>query len=152
MSEKKPPVFPFWLRGVMVLAVIASLSATAWFASNSAPLSQAKDVNRGQMLTTRALLFHDADGGRVIIKDAHDESTVAVLTTGQDGFMRSVMRGLARQRLASGHDDSVPFELTSWQSGYLSLNDPVTGRFIELTAFGPDNAKAFARLLQNQES
>jgi putative photosynthetic complex assembly protein len=152
MSENKLNVFPVWLRGVLVLTVIASLSATAWFASNSAPLSQAKDVNRGQMLTTRALLFQDADGGRVIIKDAHDESTVAVLTTGQDGFMRSVMRGLARQRLASGHDDSVPFELTSWESGYLSLNDPVTGRFIELTAFGPDNAKAFARLLQKQES
>ena len=136
----------------MALAIVGSLTATAWFSINSQPLSQASEIDRGVVQVSRNLFFQDASGGRVIVKDANDESTVAVITTGEDGFMRSVMRGLARQRLSSGHDDSVPFELTSWESGYLSLNDPVTGRYIELTAFGVDNAKAFARLLKNEDS
>lgn len=152
MSDKPFSIFPVWLRWSLALVIITSLTATAWFSSTSQPLAQASEIDRGVVQASRNLFFEDASGGRVIVKDANDESTVAVITTGEDGFMRSVMRGLARQRMSNGYDASVPFELTSWESGYLSLNDPVTGRFIELTAFGVDNAKAFARLLKNEDS
>lgn len=152
MKKRDVSIFPNWLRGAMALVVVVSLSATYSFTQSSDPLAQASDIDRGTAVQSRNLYFHDAEGGRVIVKDANDQSTVAVITIGEDGFMRSVMRGLARQRIASGFDDSEPFELTSWNLGYLSLNDPVTGRFIELTAFGPDNAGAFARLLPKEES
>ena len=34
-----------------------------------------------------------------------------------------------------------------WTRGYVSLEDPATDTVVELTAFGPDNVRAFARLL-----
>ena len=37
--------------------------------------------------------------------------------------------------------------LTRWADGRLTLNDPSTGHVVALEAFGPDNARAFARLL-----
>jgi len=151
MKPTKPAIFPVWLRSVMALVLLTSLVTTAWYSQNREPQAQARHVDRGDVLQSRQLFFRDAKG-QVIVEDAHNNSTIAVITIGEDGFMRSVMRGLARQRIAAGYDDSIPFELTSWKTGYLSLNDPVTGRFIELTAFGPDNAGAFARLLNNKES
>jgi putative photosynthetic complex assembly protein len=37
--------------------------------------------------------------------------------------------------------------LTRWADGRISLEDPETGRVIELDAFGPTNGEAFAQLL-----
>jgi putative photosynthetic complex assembly protein len=42
-----------------------------------------------------------------------------------------------------------PFVLSSHADGRLTLADPATGRSVNLEAFGPDNAGAFARLLGN---
>ena len=40
-----------------------------------------------------------------------------------------------------------PFRLTRWSDGRLSLDDPATGRRIELDAFGPTNTAVFAHLM-----
>jgi len=45
-----------------------------------------------------------------------------------------------------------PFVLTRWANGTLSLHDPTTGRKVELDAFGPTNAQAFAGLLNAAEA
>ena len=44
-------------------------------------------------------------------------------------------------------DSGPPFRLTHWSDGRLSLEDPSTGRRIELDAFGPTNTAVFARLM-----
>ena len=41
-----------------------------------------------------------------------------------------------------------PFRLARWSDGRLTLEDPTTGRRIELGAFGPTNAEVFAELMQ----
>ena len=72
---------------------------------------------------------------------------MAVLPPGSNGFIRGVMRGLARERMLHGIDAAPPFRLIRWADGRLSLEDTATGRLIDLAAFGPTNAQAFARLL-----
>ena len=57
------------------------------------------------------------------------------------------MRGLARQRLRQDADRDVPFRLTGWADGRLTLEDPTTGRRIEMEAFGITNEEVFAHLL-----
>jgi putative photosynthetic complex assembly protein len=64
-----------------------------------------------------------------------------------NGFVRGVMRGMARDRRAHGVGMEPPFALTLWRNGTLSLTDKSTGRAIELGSFGPDNRAAFAALL-----
>jgi hypothetical protein len=42
--------------------------------------------------------------------------------------------------------------LIRWANGTLSLEDPETGRKVPLDAFGPDNAGAFAAILDAAEA
>lgn len=96
---------------------------------------------------SRTLRFIDRADGAVVIADARG-GTVAVIEPGQKtGFVRGVMRGLARERHAHGIGAGPPFTLTLWRDGELSLVDTATGRAIELTAFGTTNRATFAALL-----
>lgn len=98
----------------------------------------------------RDLTFADDPDGAVIITDAVVNETVAVIAgdARQSGFIRGVMRGLARDRHMRGIDAQPPFRLTLWQDGSLSLTDLATDRSIELGGFGPDNREAFLGLLE----
>ncbi len=152
MSTTYPPIFPLWLRCVLATSIVASVVATGWFTRVSDPLPRAHEIERGEVLRSTHLYFRSSDNGQVVVEDAKNQTTLVLMPNGDNEFMRSVMRGFVIQRKASGFDNTVPFELTSWESGFLSLNDPVTGRLIELNAFGQDNASAFKKLLANQES
>ena len=61
-----------------------------------------------------------------------------------NGFLRGTMRGLARQRVRQDADRDIPFRLTEWADGRLTLEDPTTGRMVEMEAFGSTNEDAFA--------
>ena len=71
---------------------------------------------------------------------------------GTNGFVRIVMRGLARERLAVGAGPEQAFDLTRWEDGRLTIADPVTGRQTELVGFGADNERAFAKLLARSDA
>jgi len=63
-----------------------------------------------------------------------------------------VLRGLVRERRLSGIGSSAPFVLRRWADGRLTLEDPKTGRVIDLGAFGVTNAQAFAKLMASSET
>jgi putative photosynthetic complex assembly protein len=98
--------------------------------------------------TQRALHFTDRDDGGVAVIDAASGATVAVLPSGEGGFVRVTLRSLARDRKHLGIGAETPFLLQSSDDGRLTLVDGTTGRRIDLKAFGPTNAGAFARLLE----
>ena len=81
------------------------------------------------------------------LSDARNGSLVALVQPGQDGFLRAALRVMAQARLREGLPRDPPFRLTRWDNGTLSLDDLASGRRINLEAFGPSNAAAFARLL-----
>lgn len=97
-------------------------------------------------VTTRTLRFEDRNDGSVWVRGA-DDAKVTVIDPGTNGFLRSVLRGLARERRRSSVDAVPPFVLTRWADGRLSLDDPATGRHVDLEVFGPTNAAVFAALL-----
>lgn len=96
---------------------------------------------------SRELRFVDRADGAVVIEDVKGGIASVVVPGQQTGFIRGVMRGLARERRARGIGSAPPFTLTLWQDGELSLVDSATGRAIELTAFGTTNRATFAALL-----
>jgi len=97
----------------------------------------------------RDLTFADRGDGAVVVRDIATGETVKVLIDGVpgNGFVRGVMRGMARERRTRGVGMAAPFNLTLWKNGSLSLTDKATGRSIELGSFGPDNRAAFAVFL-----
>ncbi|MBS0252234.1 MAG: hypothetical protein JSR78_14350 [Proteobacteria bacterium] len=96
---------------------------------------------------TRDLKFEDAAGGAVLVKDAASGQQIGEIVPGNDGFVRAVMRTLARERLAAGGAKTTPFTLTRWENGRLTIADPTTGQKIELVGFGASNEEAFAKFL-----
>ena len=100
-------------------------------------------------VVVRQLTFTDRGDGAVVVRDVSTGETVRVLVDGVpgNGFVRGVMRGMARDRHIHGIGMAPPFTLTLWKNGTLSLEDKSTGRSIELGSFGPDNRAAFAAML-----
>jgi putative photosynthetic complex assembly protein len=97
---------------------------------------------------SRELRFEDRSDGAVTVLAEPGGEVIDVLAPGTNGFVRGVLRGLARERKRQEIGPTSPFRLTLWDDGRMTLEDPATGRQIGLEAFGPTNFAAFARLLQ----
>jgi putative photosynthetic complex assembly protein len=111
-------------------------------------LQQDRAAANVELLASRDLVFLDQADGSVLIRDVTKGAVASTLTPGSNsGFIRGVMRGLARDRHSRGLDASQPFRLTLWGNQQLALQDLATGRMIELNGFGDTNRMAFLSLL-----
>ncbi len=145
-------------KGTLIIAgalVLFAFTATAAMRIAHVPPSASPVAMRQAVhavpVETRNLRFTDRADGAVLIEDTDRGVTASVIEPGQKtGFIRGVMRGLARERRMRGIGDQPPFTLSLWPDGELSLTDTVTGRSIEMTAFGSTNRAAFMALLPPQ--
>jgi hypothetical protein len=71
---------------------------------------------------------------------------------GEQGFLRGVLRGMARDRRMNEVGPYPPYTLSLHADGRLRLSDPQTGQRYDLASFGPDNAAVFARWLPSNAS
>lgn len=134
-------------RGVLIgaaLLVGVSIVAAATARLTGIGRTQLAEVEPVESLDLR---FEDRSDGAVAVYAADDGQVVTVLPPGTNGFVRGVLRGLARERMLHEQGSETPFRLTRWADGRLSIDDPATGRQIDLGGFGPTNAQAFGRLL-----
>ena len=153
MAHDHDPTVP---RGALIAAAAMILLCFAAVASVRlglvAPAGDPAAVRAAQHATpviVRDIVFMDTADGSVAVKDAVTGVTrIAVPAGSKIGFIRGVMRGLARARHMRGIDKAQPFRLTKWSNGNLTLVDPAAGTApIELGAFGPTNRAAFEALL-----
>ena len=129
--------------GLLACVVIGAGSSHSSGTPTQVPVSTA--------IAARDLSFQDLLDGGIIVRDATNGHVIANLT-GQNGFLRATVRGLAQQRKREDNDENTPFRLTAWADDRLTLDDPVTGRHVELEAFGPTNEGVFAELLMAKEA
>ena len=151
MKPGEKEILPLWFRTGLVVVLITTVFY-AWsnrLEPGSVIEQEIAASAHGQLVASRQLHFLDMPGGVVSVVDADNGEELLRLQTGEDGFMRSVMRGFARERKAKGLGPAVPFELVLWEDGLVSLIDPATERRVELSAFGIDNVEAFMRLLSD---
>jgi len=125
------------------------------FALLTAGLARRTDVGTLHMPAASAverfaLRFEDRPDGSVVVRDAEDGSDIYVVQPGTYGFIRSTLRGLARERRRADFDATTPFVLTRWSDGTVSLEDTTIDRRVNLDAFGPDNARAFAQFFDER--
>ena len=134
-----------------ILALLAGVTAYAISERRATP-AEPSDA-RPAAVESRSLRFVDKSDGSVDIVDADTGKLVHVLPSGVDGagFIRSFMRGLARERRKVDQGGESPFTLMRTTDGHLTLEDPTTGRRIALAAFGSTNAQSFAALLKGKE-
>ena len=137
--------------GDLPRAVVGGALGLALFSLLAAGAGRLSDVGTVHMPAARAvealsLRFYDEPDGGVAVRDARDGALVYTVAPGTNGFIRGALRGLVRERKLSGVGDATPFTLTRWSDGRMSMADAATGRNIDLDAFGPTNAQAFAQM------
>jgi putative photosynthetic complex assembly protein len=143
-SNSIGPAFPRGaLLGAAALVTIAIVAATAGRLTGIG----ASHMPDGTAVESRDLRFADRSDGAVVITEAGSDRVVDVAPPGTNGFLRSTLRGLARDRKRRDLGAEAAFRLTRWADGRLSLEDEATGRRIDLGAFGPTNAGVFAHLM-----
>lgn len=138
-----PAVFPrlalLGVFGVIALAVAGAAVGASHHRGTPEP--------SGAAVAALDLAFEDRDDGAVVARAAGGRP-IAVFE-GENGFLRGTLRGFARARRLDHLGPAAPFRLARWPDGRLTLDDPANGRHVELLAFGPDNARVFARLLED---
>lgn len=141
MSNAPFPRIILAIAGTTIaLSIVTAAVGRLTGAANSAPTAPPFE--------SRDLLFRDMPNGGVAVFDATNATTpIEIVAPETNGFLRATMRGLARQRLRQDADREVPFRLTGWADGRLILEDPTTGRKVEMEAFGITNEEVFAHLL-----
>lgn len=87
-----------------------------------------------------------ADGSAAVL-DAASAAELATMKPGEGGFVRTMLRLLVLERRRHNAPVEPPFRVTQWNSGGVTIEDPVLGTNIEVKAFGATNAAAFAQLI-----
>ncbi|MDQ0315456.1 photosynthetic complex assembly protein PuhC [Amorphus orientalis] len=148
MSAPRPdaPLFP---RGPLIAAGVLIAVSVAVIGSSRLTGVGRTEMPATQVMASIDLRFEDRSDGAVQVTAADDGRVVQVYPPGTNGFVRGVMRGLARERRLSGIGAAPPFRLILNTDGRLTLEDTATSRDIALDAFGPTNAQAFASILTN---
>jgi len=122
-----------------LVAVALALLGLTWWVAQGAPTDTAPAQWQ------RPVMFDQAADGSVL---AIEPSTGEVLRRwqGEQGFVRGVVRTMARARLAHGLPPGGPYQLIGRQGSRLQLADAATDTRIDLESFGPSNWVEFAAL------
>lgn len=138
---------PWLVVGVPLAAIAAILLVMRLHGSPSAATPGAYPVR------TVGLLLQDLPDGSIVVRQASDRHVIDTVPPATNAFLRVMLAGLVRERRRENEGErSLPFVVTRWSDGRLTVDDLATHRLIELNAFGPDNAGAFARLLALRSS
>jgi putative photosynthetic complex assembly protein len=137
----------FLMGGIVVISVALTAGVTLGVFERQSVPAEARAAAGVKPVAERSLQFFDEDDGTVRVEDGATAEVLARFGQGEGGFIRASVRSLVHQRRIRGEGSEVPFQLTQWDTGGMTLNDPVSGRSVEVSSFGPDNRAVFANLL-----
>jgi putative photosynthetic complex assembly protein len=126
---------------LLAAAAVSSLLLVAGARWSNTPVQQF-DV---PVVHSRALQFEDTASGAVAVRDAQTGAQIA-LFEGEQGFLRGVLRAMARERKLRNAERHATLLLQNHADGSLSLFDATTGERINLESFGHTQRATFARL------
>lgn len=135
------PNLPLAAIGALVLVTLVAVSAVRLSGLSAQQQPDATTIS------LRLLKFEDRSDGGIDVRDARSGALLDRVAPGTNGFLRSTMRGLVRERKREGLGAQQPFELHARADGRLTLMDPSTQRRIDLESFGATNMAVFARLV-----
>ncbi|MCX7375020.1 MAG: photosynthetic complex assembly protein PuhC [Alphaproteobacteria bacterium] len=134
------------------LVVVAGLVLAAVLAVGTAPWW--RDTTVASQVAPRIMVvlqFEVESSGNLIVRKFPGGELVDALNPDESGFLRTMVRVIRRDLGAGANVDSMPFQLSAWQDGRMSLVDTATGRSVELRAFGPTQAGVFLRWINAEE-
>ena len=140
--------WPGLLFGVLrhPIFLLLALLALAWslIAVNDQGYQGPHQKPDVQIVASVTLKVVDGDaGGVMILPSGGADNPIVHYGAGEGSFFRGVMRTLVRERSARSIIDKPEFILELTSQGGLILVDELTGYWIAIEAFGPDNYREF---------
>jgi putative photosynthetic complex assembly protein len=139
------PRVPLYALGGLLLASVVAVAIARLTGVGTTHVLDAPAV------AVREFRFEDRPDGSIAVLDATGRRQVDTVAPGSNGFLRGTMRGLARERMRQGVGRELPFRIVGRADGKLTLEDPGTGRRVDLGSFGPTNAAVFAHIMASSE-
>jgi putative photosynthetic complex assembly protein len=133
----------------LALIAVGGLAALILFVADYVDSGKLTRDADARAVITKQLRFEDRSDGSIAVVSAPDGRVVKVIE-GEAGFVRGILRAMARERRIKEVNQTIPFELIARADGRLTLLDPATGNRIDLESFGKDNVIEFAVLLKPQ--
>ncbi|MGY3447835.1 photosynthetic complex assembly protein PuhC [Bradyrhizobium sp. USDA 4353] len=109
-------------------------------------------TNHAAAVQTVALRFEDRPDGGISVVSPDSGRVVGVVEAGGDGFLRTVLRSMAYDRQRHAIGSGPAFTINRWSDGRMSLDDPATGRRVDLGPFGDNNKRRFTELMSMGET
>ena len=135
------PRSPLIAAGALVIASVIGVAAVRLTGVGLAHVPDAPP------LAVREFRFEDRPDGSIVVLDASGQRVIETVAPGSNGFLRGTMRGLARERKRQSIGPELPFRMVGRADGALTLEDPATGRHVDIGSFGPTNAAVFAHIM-----
>jgi putative photosynthetic complex assembly protein len=133
----------------LALIAVGGLAVLILFVADFVDSGKLTREADAKAVITKQLRFEDRSDGSIAVISAPDGQVVKVIE-GEAGFVRGILRAMARERRIKEVNQTIPFELIARADGRLTLLDPATGNRIDLESFGKDNVIEFAVLLKPQ--
>jgi hypothetical protein len=130
--------------------ICIALSLFGYFL-NTFFLEDKNQIQKAQPVQVKVLKFEDRQDGGVTVIDATTNQIIDVVQ-GEAGFVRGILRTVARERRIRGLGKEDPVNLMAFNDGRLVLLDPLTNTQIELESFGSQNVESFKVFLKNNNS
>lgn len=130
------------LMACAALVVLALLGVSVVRLTGSAHTSDWRPLT----VDTLSFRFADGENGEILALNADTGAVVHTWAPETGGFVRTSLRSMALDRAQDGVGAGPPFSLHLTDNGRYILEDPATGQWISLDAFGRDNVAKFARL------
>lgn len=103
-----------------------------------------------EAIAARNILFSDRPDGGISVRDASSGQLIGEIAPGEGGFVRGALRGFMRERRLENPGTESPLRVAAMQDGAIILEDPVSGRWTDLRAFGATNLQSFAEFLHKK--
>lgn len=144
--ELHPPRALLMALGALVLLALIGVGLTR--------LGGFSHTTDWRALSVEALpiIVEDGADGSVIVRDPLSGALMREWGPDTGGFVRTAMRSLALERRQLAIGSAPAFVLHRTGNERLILEDPETGKWVSLDAFGADNAAEFAKLLKPLEA
>ncbi|MBU3567400.1 photosynthetic complex assembly protein PuhC [Polynucleobacter alcilacus] len=134
------------MQNYIALIIVSLLAVVILLVGSFVRSGKLEHQADASIVAKKTLHFRDLPSGAVGVISADNGQMIAQVE-GQAGFIRGILRAMARDRRMRQISSDDAFELVSRSDGRLTLIDLATNHRIDLESFGKDNAAEFAAFL-----
>lgn len=145
-SKPKEQIIPPIVARSLGILLLTILGFVAWAQLTERP--KTGQVPQSPIAAERAFILETELSGTVIVRDESGALLTELNLSNGGGFISTIDRALARERMKAGVPADAPITLIKRENGRISLSDTGSGWSVDLMGFGKDNVRAFASLLE----